>query len=313
MTRRLKIGTRQSPLALKQTEIVKDALSSLDEMKDVEIEIVPFMTTGDRIQDRALLEAGGKGLFTKEIEDALLTKEIDLAVHSMKDVPTRLPQGLKIAATLKREDPRDAFVSLKYESLQQMPKGSVLGTAGLRRGAQALFINPGIRIQTLRGNVATRLKKMENGEVEATFLACAGLNRLNLRSVIKDKLSPDLMLPAVCQGIIGIEIRDDDEALDGHLQQINCQKSFSASWIERAFLKELDGSCRTPIAGYADFKDDKISFKGRVLSPDGAHQWQEAFTCPPEDAARSAITAAQKIKAQIPDALYDQIRAFKGW
>lgn len=264
----LRIGTRGSPLALVQAHQVRDSLIAAGMALD-DIRIVVFKTSGDRIQDRPLSEAGGKGLFTKELEDALLAGQIDAAVHSMKDVATRLPSGLAIAAVLEREDVRDAFVSLSHKRLADLPKGAVFGTSSLRRQAQLLRLRPDLHIVGFRGNVETRLRKLGEGVTAATLLAAAGLRRLGMADRMAEVIDPDILLPAAAQGAIGIEIRANDATTAARVAQLDHQPTHIAIVAERAFLDTLDGSCRTPIAALATFSSGRLAFRGEVLSPDG--------------------------------------------
>ena len=239
----LRIGTRGSPLALAQAHETRDRLAAAHPhlASPGAIEIVVIKTTGDQILDRTLADAGGKGLFTKELEDALLGDRVDLAVHSMKDVPTWLPDGLDISTLLPREDPRDAFFSRSGDGLDTLPAGSVVGTAGLRRQAQVLERRPDLKIVPLRGNVQTRLKKLDAGEVDATLLALAGLRRLGLTDRITAVLEPETMLPAVAQGAIGIEIRSADDTTRALLAPLHCAETAARVTAERALLAMLDG------------------------------------------------------------------------
>ncbi|MGQ0673508.1 MAG: hydroxymethylbilane synthase [Hyphomicrobium sp.] len=267
----IRIGTRGSPLALAQSRDVRARLMAAHGLPETAFEIVVIKTTGDRIQDRPLSEAGGKGLFTKEIEEALIAGDIDFGVHSMKDMQTVLPDGLGIVAILPREDVRDAFISLKYGSLAEMPKGAVVGTSSLRRHAQVKNLRPDLEVVGFRGNVETRLRKLEDGVADATFLACAGLNRLGLADRITARVPVETMLPAAAQGAVGIEARIDDVKTAELLAPLNHQETALAVTAERAFLGRLEGSCRTPIAGLATVAHDGIGFRGALLSPDGAH------------------------------------------
>ncbi|MBC8790485.1 MAG: hydroxymethylbilane synthase [Tagaea sp. CACIAM 22H2] len=269
MTETLRIGTRGSPLALWQAHETKRLLTEAFPAIVVEIRI--YKTTGDRIQDRNLSEAGGKGLFTKEIEEALLARDIDLAVHSMKDVPTYLPDGLGIVAILKREDPRDALIARESaKTLATLPQGCVVGTSSLRRAAQLRAKRPDIRIVEFRGNVDTRLEKLNNGVADATFLALAGLKRLGKASVVSAILEPAEMLPAVAQGAVGIECRLDDARTRECLAAIDHADTHIAVRAERGLLERLDGSCRTPIGALA-ILDGKggLRLDGLVVRPDG--------------------------------------------
>lgn len=273
-TGHLRIGTRGSPLALWQARHVQARLCAAHGFAPEALEIVPIKTSGDRIQDRPLSEVGGKGLFTKELEEALLTGSIDLAVHSMKDVATVLPERLAINCLLEREDPRDAFVSLKSKSLAELPAGSLIGTASLRRQAQVLRQRPDVRVTTLRGNVDTRLRKLAEGQADATLLAMAGLIRLGLQAKATAIVPVEVMLPAVAQGAIGIETRRDDSATNRLVDLLNHVPTNLCIATERAFLARLDGSCRTPIAGLATLDGKQLKFRGLILSLDGktAHE-----------------------------------------
>jgi hydroxymethylbilane synthase len=268
----LRIGTRGSPLALAQATLVREALAALSpalaEPEAVEVEVIK--TTGDRVTDRLLAEIGGKGLFTKEIEEALLGGSIDLAVHSMKDMPTWLLEGLVMAAMLPRADPRDALIADGVRSIAELQHGALVGTASLRRAAQLLAARPDLRVIPLRGNVQTRLRKLGEGEVAATFLAVAGLMRLGLESVISAPLSPEDMLPAAAQGAIGIEVRADDEAVLDLLAGIDHRATSIRVAAERAFLATLEGSCRTPIAALAELEGHEVRLRGLVARPDGS-------------------------------------------
>ncbi len=272
----LRLGTRGSKLALVQAHMVRDRLVAAGAFCD----IVILKTSGDRIQDRSLADAGGKGLFVKELEDALLKDEIDLAVHSMKDVPTQLPPGLSLSAFLEREDPSEAFLSNTAKTLADLPKGARLGTSSVRRRAQALRARPDLEIVLLRGNVDTRLRKLDEGRMDAIFLALAGLKRLGLDSRATHVLSPKDWLPSLGQGVIGIEIRETDTYAREITGTLNHVPSELALTCERAFQAALDGSCRTPIAGLATVDGDMLAFSGEVLAPDGSDSVAAAFTLP---------------------------------
>jgi hydroxymethylbilane synthase len=268
----LRIGTRGSPLALLQAnEVESRLLAAHPDLDSARIEIVVIRTSGDRIRDKPLRDFGGKGLFTKEIEAALHAGEIDLAVHSMKDVPTALPEGLAIACLLPREDPRDALLAAAAASLDDLAPGAVVGSSSLRRRAQLLHARPDLRLVEFRGNVETRLAKLAAGEAEATLLAMAGLNRLGMADKASAVLAPEVLLPAVAQGAIGIEIRIDDAATAARLAPLNDAPTEACITAERAFLAALDGSCKTPIAGLAVIEaDGGLAFRGQILTPDGA-------------------------------------------
>lgn len=267
----VRIGTRGSQLALVQAHQVKDRLiQAHDHLSEDRIEIVVMSTKGDRILDRPLSEIGGKGLFTEEIEAALLNGEIDIAVHSLKDMPTSLPDGLELACYLEREDVRDAFISAKAESLQDMPAGSVIGSASLRRQAQTLGLRSDVEVVTFRGNVQSRLKKLDENIVDATYLAMAGLNRLGLKDDRIHPIEVEDFLPAVAQGAICIEIASNNRLARRLIHPLNHLETEVCVRAERAMLKILDGSCRTPIAGYATLQGNMLTLKGLVSLPDGS-------------------------------------------
>lgn len=294
----LRIGTRGSPLALAQARDVKRRIAAAHALADEALDIVTIRTSGDRIQDRPLSEVGGKGLFTKEIEDALLSHEIDIAVHSMKDLETRLPAGLSIAAVLPREDVRDAFISLTYASLHDLPQDAVVGTSSLRRQAQVRRLRPDVRVVDFRGNVETRLKKLEAGVADATFLACAGLNRLGQQERITARMRTDEMLPAVAQGAVGVEVRSDDEETQRLIAPLNDPATALCVAAERLFLARLDGSCRTPIAALATLDGAMIRFSGQLLSTDGRQVWEAARSGAAAEALRLAESAAEDVLAR---------------
>ena len=267
----LRIGTRGSPLALTQANAVREALlAAHPDLAPDSVLLEPITTTGDRIRDRPLADIGGKGLFTKEIEEALREGRVAMAVHSLKDMPAFLPNGLVIGCVPEREDPRDVFLSNAAGSLRDLPKGAVLGTASLRRQAQALRIRPDLRIEVLRGNVETRLRKLGSGIVDATLLAAAGLRRLGLMRYATGLMNPEDMLPAVAQGAIGIEIRADDMDTRDLLAPLNHEASAACVLAERAFLAVLEGSCKTPIAALAEIDEaGALRLRARLLAPDG--------------------------------------------
>ena len=298
----LRIGTRGSPLALVQARMVREALAAADPDLAAEdaVEIRVVSTTGDRVRDRPLAEIGGKGLFTKEIEDGLLDGSLDLAVHSMKDVPTFLPAGLVIAATLPRADPRDALIANGTRKIADLPAGAVVGTASLRRAAQLLAARPDLRVVPLRGNVGTRLAKVEAGEVAATFLAMAGLVRLGLAEAASAPLEPAEMLPAVAQGAVGIETRADDDALHELLARVSHADTFRCMVAERAFLAALEGSCRTPIAALAELAGGRVRFAGLVARPDGTGLRRLEREGPEADAEVIGATAGAELRGVLP-------------
>lgn len=294
----IRIGTRGSPLALAQAREVQQRLEAMHGPGVLQFETRVIKTTGDRIQDRLLSEAGGKGLFTKELEEALLAGEIDCAVHSMKDMPTVLPTGLGIHCILPREDVRDAFISLTAKSLADLPQGAVVATASLRREAQVRRMRPDLRLVPVRGNVETRLHKLAEGVADATLLACAGLRRLGLADRITSVVPTDVMLPACAQGAIGIETRLDDTRMAATLAAINHDASALAVATERAFLGRLDGSCRTPIAGLAELSDGRVRFRGLILTPDGKEAHAAERNGAPGDIVSLAIEAAEELLAK---------------
>lgn len=267
--RPLKIGTRGSPLALAQAHETRDRLAAAFSLAAEAFEIVVIKVTGDQILDRALKEIGGKGLFTREIEEALLAGDIDIAVHSMKDMPTIQPEGLILDCYLPREDVRDAFVSPGVARLMDLPQGAVVGSSSLRRRAQLAHRRPDLQLVEFRGNVQTRMKKLADGVAAAIFLAMAGLNRLGLADVARSAIDPEEMLPAVAQGAIGIERRAADGRVAALLAAIHHRDTGLRLAAERAFLLRLDGSCETPIAGLALLDGDSLWLRGEVLRPDG--------------------------------------------
>ncbi|HEY6024511.1 MAG TPA: hydroxymethylbilane synthase [Pseudolabrys sp.] len=304
-TASLRIGTRGSPLALVQARTVRSRLAAAAGVNEDTIELVVIRTTGDTIQDRPLAEEGGKGLFTKEIEEALLEQRIDLAVHSAKDMPTVLPDGLMLAACLEREDPRDVFISRKARTLAELPRGAHLGTASLRRQAIAMRVRPDLRVTPLRGNVETRLRKLDSGEVDATLLALAGLKRLGLVGHATNIMSAEEFLPAVGQGAIGIEARGDNSRVRDILARIDHADTSTAIACERAFLAALDGSCKTPIAGHATISGNAVQFRGLIARPDGAAAHDITGTGDRKDAATIGIEAGRELKHRAGPGFFD--------
>jgi hydroxymethylbilane synthase len=301
----LRIGTRGSPLALVQARTVRARLALALGVSEEAIELKIIRTSGDMIQDRPLSEVGGKGLFTKEIEEALLDGRIDLAVHSAKDMPTVLPAGLMLAACLEREDPRDVFISLKAPALAELPQGATLGTASLRRQAIAKRMRPDLRVVPLRGNVHTRLRKLDDGEVDATILALAGMKRLGLESHATKIMSQDEFLPAVAQGAIGIEARENDERTREILARIDHPDTSLAIACERAFLAVLDGSCKTPIAGHADLSGDTLHFRGLIAHPNGQPSHDFAARGPRADVIKIGTEAGRELKRRASPNFFD--------
>lgn len=301
-TGRVRIGTRGSKLALWQAGAVRDALALAHGLPADALQIVPIRTSGDRIQDRALLEAGGKGLFTKEIEEALLSGAVDLAVHSAKDMQTFLPAGLVIGGYLEREDVRDALITASGADLAGLPAGARLGTASLRREALVRRARPDLSIALIRGNVPTRLKRVEAGEFDATLLASAGLRRLGLEGHITAVLPLDTFPPACGQGAVAIECRADDARIRGLLAAVEHRDTALAVTCERAFLAVLDGSCRTPIAGYARIADGELRFDGILLAPDGRACFEASVSGSVSDPAGLGEAAGHDIRARAPAA-----------
>jgi hydroxymethylbilane synthase len=295
---RLRIGTRGSKLALTQANEAKRCLAEANRIAPEAIDIIVITTTGDRVRDRPLAEIGGKGLFTKEIEEALLAGSIDVAVHSMKDMPARLPEGLVIGALLPREDARDALLSPHAASLEALPRGATIGSSSVRRSAQLLRRRPDVKIVPFRGNVDTRLRKLDAGDVHATFLACAGLNRLGLSDRITAPVPADVMLPAVAQGAVGLEVREADEATRHLVAAVDHPETSTRVACERAFLFVLDGSCRTPLAGHATLDGHNLAFLCEALTPDGKHVFTAERAGSGSDAARMGAEAGAEVKAK---------------
>jgi hydroxymethylbilane synthase len=294
----LRIGTRGSPLALAQANEVRARLARAHGVDTAQIAIETIRTTGDIVRDRPLAEVGGKGLFTKEIEEALLACTVDLAVHSAKDMPTALPDGLAIAAALEREDPRDVFISRKADSLNALPRAACVGTASLRRQALVKRRRPDLVVVPFRGNVETRLRKLETGEVDATLLALAGLKRLGMAQAATAVLPLDDFPPAVGQGIIAIETRADDARTRALVDAINHADSATALAAERAFLAVLDGSCRTPIAGYGAIAAGQIAFRGLIAKPDGSAYFEATRAGAVADAESLGADAGRELRTR---------------
>lgn len=291
----LNIGTRGSPLALAQAHETRARLMAAFGLPEDAFRIVVIKTTGDRVLDRPLSEIGGKGLFTKEIEDALLDGSIDIAVHSMKDMPVYQPDGLLLDTYLPREDVRDAFVSLHHASLADLPAGTVVGSSSLRRRAQLAHRRPDLHLVEFRGNVQTRLQKLADGVAGATFLAMAGLNRLGRSDVARGAIDVDDMLPAVAQGAIGIERRESDDRAALMLAAIHDHDTGLRLAAERAFLRELDGSCQTPIAGLAVLDDNLLRLRGEILKPDGSVSIDEMLDGDARDGEAIGIELARRL------------------
>jgi len=294
----LRIGSRGSPLALVQAREVQSRLAAACGLPPERIAIKIIRTTGDAVQDRPLSAVGGKGLFTKEIEEALISGAIDLAVHSSKDMSTVLPEGLALSAFLPREDPRDAFIGRTAKTLRELPAGAVVGTASLRRAAMVKRLRPDLAIAPLRGNVETRLRKIEAGEADATLLAVAGLKRLGLLASATAVLDVDEFLPAVGQGAIGIETRADDDKTRALLAKINDADTATAVTAERAFLAVLDGSCRTPIGGHARVDKGVVRLRGLIVKPDGSEAFEVLREGARAQAAALGADAGRELKAR---------------
>jgi len=304
---RIRIGTRGSPLALAQANEVKARLvAAHGDLQADAVDIEVIRTSGDRIRDRPLKEVGGKGLFTKEIEEALLAGTIDLAVHSMKDMPTVLPPGLEIACLLPREDPRDAFLSPVAGDLDALPAGAVVGSSSLRRAAQVRHTRPDLEVVDFRGNVDTRLGKLDAGVVQATFLACAGLNRLGLAERITCPVPAEVMLPAVAQGAIGIEIRRDDHAMHTLLAPLHDAATARCIAAERALLAALDGSCRTPIAALARLDGEELWLRAQIIRPDGSTALDAERRGGADDGAALGDDAGAELRRRAGPGFFDE-------
>jgi hydroxymethylbilane synthase len=297
-TKAFRIGTRGSPLALAQAHETRNRLMTAHGLPESDFEIVVLSTKGDRVTDRPLSEIGGKGLFTAELEEQLLRGELDFAVHSSKDMATKLPEGLEIAAYLPREDVRDAFVGRASAKLMDLPEGAMVGTASLRRQALVRMLRPDLQVKIFRGLVDTRLRKLAEGDADATLLAYAGLKRLGKPEVVTELLDPKLFPPAPAQGAICIEARVGDQRVAELLAPINDRATFASVSCERAFLEVLDGSCRTPIAGLATVDGDRLSFAGMILSPDGARHHRIALDGSLEQFTEVGRRAGEEIVAE---------------
>jgi hydroxymethylbilane synthase len=303
----LRIATRKSPLALWQAEHVAALLRAAH--PGVAVELVPITTKGDRIQDRSLAAIGGKGLFIKELEVALEEGTADFAVHSMKDVPGELPAGFVIGAVLPRADPHDALIATRYPSLDELPRGARVGTSSLRRQAQLLAARPDLRIEALRGNVDTRLRRLDEGQLDAIVLACAGLVRLGWDSRITARLDPKVSLPAVAQGIIGIECRAHDPESRLRLKTLEHAPTRAVMDAERAFSGRLGGSCQSPIAAHAVLEDGRVSLDGLVAEPDGSRLIRDTIAGDAEDAAALGRALADRVLGAGAAALLERLRA----
>jgi hydroxymethylbilane synthase len=300
-----RIGTRGSPLALAQAHETRRRLSAAFDLPEDAFEIVVIKTTGDRVLDRPLKEIGGKGLFTREIEDAMLQGEIDIAVHSMKDMPVEQPAGLVLDCYLPREDVRDAFISPAGGTLAELAAGTKVGTSSLRRKAQLLNRRPDLEVVEFRGNVQTRLKKLEDGVAACTFLAMAGLNRLGMSDIVSSAIAPEEMLPAVAQGAIGIERRGNDSRAASMLEAIHDTPTGQRLAAERAFLAALDGSCETPIAGLAELNGGQLRLRGEILRTDGSEALSDERSGAIEDAVEMGRDLAADLLNRAGEGFFD--------
>ncbi|MCX8117371.1 MAG: hydroxymethylbilane synthase [Desulfobacterota bacterium] len=303
--RELKIGTRGSPLALFQANWVKERLEARH--PGLKVSLIRIKTTGDKIQNAPLSRIGGKGLFVKEIEEALLAKEIDLAVHSIKDVPTELPDGLHLAAITLREDPRDAFVSREGVRLKDLPPGAKIGTSSLRRQAQLLHFRPDLKLIPLRGNLDTRLKKLAKGDLDGIVLASAGLRRLGLLERATEILSTEISLPAIGQGALGIETRKGDEGVEEKIRFLNDRDSSLAVLAERSFLRRLEGGCQVPIAAFAQVVGSFLQMDGLVGTIDGKRLLRHHLEGRPEEAERVGFELAEILLGRGAKEILDQV------
>ncbi|MDO6708277.1 hydroxymethylbilane synthase [Photobacterium sp. 1_MG-2023] len=304
----IRIATRKSPLALWQAEYVKAALESAH--PGIVVELVPMVTKGDIILDTPLAKVGGKGLFVKELEQAMLENRADIAVHSMKDVPVEFPEGLGLVTICEREDPRDAFVSNHYAHVDELPQGAIVGTSSLRRQCQLLARRPDLQIKTLRGNVATRLRKLDDGEYDAIVLACAGLKRLKMDDRIRCALEPEVSLPAVGQGAVGIECRLDDTRIRALLDVLSDETTTTRVLCERAMNNRLEGGCQVPIGSYAELEGDQVWLRALVGEPDGTQIVAGEIRGPIADAEALGTQLAEELLARgardILTRLYDE-------
>jgi hydroxymethylbilane synthase len=314
MTETLRIATRKSALALWQAEYVKAELEALH--PSLNVELVPMTSRGDKILDVPLAKVGGKGLFVKELEHALLSQEADIAVHSMKDVPMEFPEGLGLSVICPRGDPRDAFVSNRFSSVDELPEGSVVGTSSLRRQCQLLAKRPDLSIKFLRGNVNTRLQKLDDGEYDAIILATAGLVRLEMADRIRQRIEPEFCLPAGGQGAVGIEIRSGDERIQQLLAPLHCSTTAEQVLAERAMNKRLEGGCQVPIGCFAIHQDqDQLWLRGLVGNPDGSVMLEDDIRGPVSEAEALGVKLAERLLAagagEILQAVYGSGQASK--
>ena len=303
----IRIATRKSQLALWQAEFVGKRLQECH--PGLEFELVTMTTQGDRVLDAPLAKIGGKGLFVKELEQSMMRQESDIAVHSMKDVPVELPEGLHIPVILEREDPRDAFVSNDYDSLEALPQGAVVGTSSLRRRCQLAELRPDLKILELRGNVNTRLAKLDQGDYQAIILASAGLKRLGMQERIRETLAPQVMLPAIAQGAIGIECRQGDSEVESLLAALDDQKTHTRILAERAMNARLQGGCQVPIGGYAEIEQGVIVIRGLVGRPDGSEVVHGVISGRPVDGEELGDVLGQDLLSRGADAILKEVYA----
>jgi len=304
-TNTIRIATRKSPLALWQAEHVRASLLALH--PELSVELVTMTTQGDRVLDSPLAQIGGKGLFVKELEQGMLNGAADIAVHSMKDVPAELPEGLMIGAILEREDPRDAFVSSRYADIAALPRGARVGTSSLRRQCQLRALRPDLEILELRGNVGTRLDRLDAGDYDAVVLACAGLRRLGLQSRITLALADEVILPAIAQGVIGIECRSRDGRLRELIKPLDHAVTATRTRAERAMNARLAGGCQAPVAGYSEIIDGNLELRGLVGRPDGSDIIRGAITGPPEEAEALGRELAEDLLARGAGTILDEL------
>jgi hydroxymethylbilane synthase len=308
MQKQLKIGTRKSMLALTQSTWIKEQIEN--QHPGVKVELVKIVTTGDKITDVPLAKVGGKGLFVKEIEEAMLRGEVDMAVHSMKDVPAELPPELFLGVVPRREDPRDAFISNKYASVKELPARSRVGTSSLRRKAQLFNLRPDLLIEDLRGNLDTRLRKLDEGQFDAIVLATAGLNRLGMSGRVTSFFSPEEMLPAVAQGALGLELRRDDPEVYGLISFLHDQETAVAVEAERAFLKRLEGGCQVPLGAFAQLNNGELLVTGLIAAIDGGTILRKSISGGPGEAAVLGVSLAEELLSmggrEILSAVYGQ-------
>jgi hydroxymethylbilane synthase len=307
MTNIVRIATRKSPLALWQAEYVRDRLQALH--PELEVELVKMVTQGDKILDTPLAKVGGKGLFVKELETGMLQGDADIAVHSMKDVPVEFPEGLHLAVICEREDPRDAFVSNTYKSIDELPQGAKVGTSSMRRQCQLREKRPDLEILDLRGNVNTRLKKLDEGNYDAIILAAAGLKRLGFEERITSFIDTDFSLPAIGQGAVGIECRADDERINALIEPLNDPATRIRVLAERAMNNRLEGGCQVPIGGFAELQGDQLVMRGLVGRPDGKEVIRGDIAGPAERAEELGIALADDLLARGAKAILEEVYA----